>query len=70
MTTAQVVVTVVLGFVAWFGLAACVGIAIGLTIRDADRREVAQVEAAEPPADATEVVQLPDRRGTRLDVRL
>lgn len=72
MTPAQTAATVVLGLLAWFGLAACLAIAIGLTIRAADERQDAADEQAqrEPAESLAEVVPLQARRGTRLDVRL
>lgn len=72
MSPAQEAVLVVLGVIAWIGLGLCVAIAIGLSIRTADRRESAVTAPAEPagPDDAAALPQVPQPRGSRLDVRL
>lgn len=61
-------VVIALGLVAWVGLALCVGIAIGLTIREADRRERPAPQV--PPAATATVVSLAERRASRVDVSL
>ncbi|TKJ25262.1 hypothetical protein [Blastococcus sp. CCUG 61487] len=62
MTGAQAAVYVLLFLAAWGGLAVALGLAVGRTLAERDRRE----QPAEPGTPPGAVVEL----GTRLDVRL
>lgn len=68
MSGLQLAVAVVLGAVAWVGLALCLAIAICLSIREADRR-AAEGGPGGPLPDAG-AVPTPEALGSHVDVFL
>lgn len=63
-------ITVLLGLIAWGGLAVALGIAIGLSIRDADRRAAADRDPlADQPVEVLADVDV-DARFARIAERL